>query len=602
MKKRKVVAGRQAGGRGALGVLAWVLLAVVFHSGSGPVLVAQEVTLPLPEYRSLRDRAYPPPEPPPEPPAPVAFEAATLDVIVGESSARVTYTLEISLYGDGWQAVPLPATGSFVAAELGGLEGRLAEGEERALLVRGEGTHRIALDAVLPLEADETATRPTWHLDLGLPAAALVSGTLTAPDRVVEVRASEGTVVRPVAGGGWSFVGSPGEVAELVLAGEATAPERSGLPLRFEATSAAALTLSHTRRRLQVWVEARVLQGELARLDLPVPDGLEVVSVDGPAVAGWDLQAGELRITPLVPVSDAFAVTVELAGPPVVELASPVVVPSGATRTLIATKVGVEGDGLLSLVDAGSGRRPDARQRERLPSLYRAASGEPLLVTEGTAPPRWSVTWAEGTEVLAAQVDRLLVHYLVGEAGLAHLELWATVRNSGAESLSLTLPPAAELLAARRDSVPLVPGKSAEGWVVPLAAGSEPQVVFVSALVPLALPRGDGELALVLPGLSAPASRVEVLAALPSGRSYRLAEGERVGRVSPPPQVAAQGESSDLARQLAGAGGAAATDPVRPAPVPAGFSRVEAVWSALSSAPPPVIVEVERERERRSWQ
>jgi len=217
------------------------------------------------------------------------------------------------------------------------------------------------------------------------------------------------------------------------------------------------------------------------------------------------------------------------------------------------------------------------------------------------------VTWAEGTEVLAAQVDRLLVHYLVGEAGRAHLELWAVVRNSGADRLSLELPAAAELLAASRDGIPLTPGRGpgreADGWAVPLAATSRVQVVHLSALVPVALPERDGTLSLELPRLSAPASRVEVRAALPPGRTYELAEGERGGAVAPPPGVRGARETPpELAQQVLSQAALPAPVKARPVSVPPGFVTVEAAWSALSSAPPPLVVKVDRERERWRWQ
>lgn len=578
------------------------LLVSLLLAAGASALPAQQVSLPLPEYQALRAKAFPPPDPPVEPPAPVAFEAAELEVAVGGTSARVTYALELSLYGEGWQSLPLPAAGSFLAADFGELEGRLTEGESRSLLVRGRGRHRVTLRAVLPLERDETATRPTWRLRLGLPAAAVVTGTLTASEEVLEAEASGPMVVTPQGAGRWSFVGAPGEVTPLTLTGEATVPERSRLPLRFEATSAAALTVSHTRQRLWAWAEARVLQGELTGLELPLPPGFEVVAVEGQAVAGWDVEAGVLRVTPLVPVRDAFALEMELAGAPAAELASPLVTPRGAARALIASKVAVEGDGLLTLVDAGAGRRPDARQEERLPEAFQTASGEAFILPESAAPPRWQVTWAEGTQVLAAQVDRLLVHYLVGESGQAHLELWAAVRNTGGERLSLELPAGAELLAARRDGVPLVPGQGADGWAVPLAATSAPQTVYLSALVPVALPAAEGELLLALPRLSAPASRVEVRAALPPGRVYELADGGRAGAAGSPPAAAARQETTTLARQLLGKD--AGSPPERSAPVgiPPGYRTLEAAWSALSSTPPPLAVKVERQRQRWEWQ
>ena len=75
------------------------------------------------------------------------------------------------------------------------------------------------------------------------------------------------------------------------LSARAVAPARSRLPLRFEATSATASTLSRTGLAVSASIEARVAQGELAKLTVPVPSGLKVVNVRG-NYAGWNVRGG----------------------------------------------------------------------------------------------------------------------------------------------------------------------------------------------------------------------------------------------------------------------------------------------------------------------
>ena len=83
--------------------------------------------------------------------------------------------------------------------------------------------------------------------------------------------------------------------------------------------------------------------------------------------------------------------------------------------------------------------------------------------------------------MLAAQVDRLVVDAAVGEAGKASYQLWAQVRNRGAQQLTLTLPAGFELAAGSRDGTPVVPGADGSALAVPLLTQEAPQVVHLGA-------------------------------------------------------------------------------------------------------------------------
>ncbi len=630
--------------RGPVGIVVLAVLLLL----SGLLPAGAQVTLPLSQFEALRERANPQPDAAPPPPAPFAFESAEVEIAAGRDSARIVQTLALTVYAEGWQEVPLGEAGSFIAARFGALEGRVEVDDAGwALQVRGRGRHTVTLESVVPLKRDDTATRPTWQLALRLPPAAVVSGRVTALPGLTQVAARPGAAAAAgdvgqieeveLQGAGlvrregeaWSFVAAPAAApATFVLRGRRTLPERAQLPLRFEATSATVASLSRTQLRVQGWLGVRVAQGRLPEVRFAVPAGLEVVSVTGP-IAGWSVAEGQLVITPPAPVEDALAVEVTLAGRPVETgkgLASPLLVPAGSRRTVLLTKAAVQGDGLLTLADPAAVRAALPAEEAALPETLRRAPGTLFAVLDAARPPRWEAEWAEGAEVLAAQVDRLWVDVAAGESGRASYQLWAEIRNRGAQQLTVRLPAGFELVAASRDGEPIAPGAvvgspsaggaggaSGAGAVpalptvaVPLASAERAQVVHLQGLLPLAVPH-DGQLTVPLPALSAPAARVEVRLVLPGERRYTLADASRARPVGPPPGSAARAarllevlSSNNIAQQMLTAPGAAAGAAAL-FPRPPGFAAVEAAWSALSADPAPLALRIERDKEVPEW-
>lgn len=587
-------------------VCAWCALLVP------SVLTGQQVRMPLSDYNQLRARANPDRDADPPPPAPYAFESADLAVTAGPESARIVQTLDLSLFAEGWQAIPIGEAGSFIAAWFGDLEGRVnVDDKGWSLQVRGRGRHRVTLESVVPVRRDETSTRPTWQIGLRLPPAAVVRGRIEAPATVEEVEIEGDGLVRRE-GPEWAFVAAPTpEPVGFTLRGRRTLPERAQLPLRFETTSATAAVLSRTRLQVYGSIEARVAQGRLSELRVPLPAGFEVVTVQGP-IAGWKVDAGRLVVTPLEPVESGLAVQVELSAPPSDELASPLLAPADSHRTLLLTKAALRGDGLLELTDPGAVRATSETETAGVSADVRGAPGALVAVLDPDRPPRWRAEWADRTQVLAAQVDRLLVDVVVGDSGRAAYQVWAEVRNRGSQQLVVTPPPGFELVAGHRDGERVSPGAAGGiggSLAVPLSSGEAAQVVHLAGLMPLQVPKGRGDLSLPLPALSAPAARVEVRLVLPGGRSYAVADSSRYGTAQPPPgqtERAARRDAvlsaNNIAKQVldipgavAGAGAAGFF------PAPPGFRRLDAVWSALSATPGPLAVRVENEKEDNSW-
>lgn len=594
-----------------LGGLAILPLLVTLLAGLAGGAGAQQVTLPLTQYEDLRARANPAPETVAPPPTPFALELADFDVNAGPVSARVAQTLRLTLYDDKWQTVPLGDPGSFIHADLAGVEGRVDASDKGWVLhVRGRGRHEVRLESAVPVARDETATRPTWRFGLRLPPAAVVRGRIAVPAAVEEVEIDGAGQVSPQegkpAGKPWSFVAVPGSDTHWTLSGRATLPARALLPLRWEATSATATVLSRTRLRVLGWIEARVAQGRLLELRVPVPAGLDVASVQGGA--GWKLEGKTLVITPQTPIEDSFAVELELTGETRDAFATPLLLPQGSVRTSLFAKAVLKGDGLLSLADPGSLRAAGDGDAARLPASLRSADGKLYAVVDSARSPRWAAEWADRTEVLASQIDRLLVDVVIGEAGRASYQLWAEVRNRGAQQLTFVMPAGFELASAQRDGAAVTPGTAAGGGLsVPLLTAEAAQVVHLSGLLPLAVPRDDGKLEVLLPSLSAPAGRVEVRVILPGGHSYKLADAARAGFISLPPGAVARKPVAGMARQVdAQVNSYQANSPLPSAVAgffasPPGFSEIRAGWSALSATPAPLVLRAEVEKERPQW-
>ena len=416
--------------------------------------------------------------------------------------------------------------------------------------VRGRGRREVRLESAVPVARDDKATRPTWSFALRFPAAAVVRGRIEAPPAVEELDPEGSGLVVP---GPPAAAGPSSPCPAPRSAGRSPAGRSSpGGPSSRSASRPPRPPPPPSRARgFQVlgWIEARVAQGRLETLRVPVPAGLEVADVRGP-VAGWKVEAGTLVVTPLAPVEDTLAVEIALTGEPQDRFATPLLIPEGSARTTLLAKAALKGDGILSLTDPGAARGPEEREAARLPDSLKAVDGRLFAVADPARPPRWEAAWAERTEVLAAQVDRLLVDVAMGEAGKASYQLWAEVRNRGAQQLTLTLPAGFELAVGHRDGVAVVPGRwPGASLAIPLLTQEAAQVVHLEGVVPLALPQGDGALSVPLPALSAPVARVEVRLILPGGRSYELAEKARAGQVSPPPGTAARKAVSGLGAQ-----------------------------------------------------
>ncbi len=562
------------------------------------VALAQEVTLPLERYDELRARAQASPPPPPAPAAPFALEAARLDLEAGPQSVTVALQLTLTVLSEDWVQVPLPALGQLTDVRLGRLEGRLEPSPTGwTLHVRRPGRHVVDLAAVIPLRTDEDAARPFQALTFTAPRAAVVTGSLHTRAGIDEVRFAGALGRRANDASRYTFVAVPGSEVTLELLGASVGPERDRLPLAFDVRSSSLLTATRTRQELDAWLDVDVRQGTLAPVRVPVPEGYEVTSADGGAVAGWDVVDRELVLTPSGVVRGAWSVHVTLVAEPRVDVVVPVLSPLGAGRVDAAVAVRVQGPGEAALEGEHGGHLLRRDERATLPVALRNVA-RVVVVDDPRRPPRFTLRWNEDTEVLAVQVPRLLVDVAWGATGEAEYQVWAEVTSTGAGQLELTMPAGFAAEGAERDGVPVMLSTSAVGLAVPIRVREGTQVVHLRGRTTLAPVPAEGRIELPLPSSSAPVTRVEARLVLPGGRGYRT--NATLASVTVP-QAGNVAVPIALAPLLRGRAGGSTVTTSALLPAPDGTVAVAAGWSALSPRPAPFVVDVEPIKEKATW-
>lgn len=564
-----------------------------------PPLPGQAVTLSLERFQKLWDQAHPKPQDPIPPAVPFALESATVAIHTAGETGRISTELLVVLDAASateWRTIELPGLGAILAVDGDGLEVEIPNGSPREtpkLRLRrgardGDRSERytVKVESALPLALDPQAVVVERRLAVTWPSAGWATGTLItgrSDGGIERVEVESGGALEPNGAGRWTLLGEPGKTLHLRLFGSAAKVDPTlDEALSWDVDAASVLAVSRARRRLTASWQIHVRSGraeKLETLSALVPAGYEVISATGDRVADWEVKAERLEIRLRPQATSELGVIVQLAADPAAEIDAPVLVPLGARTVRAARKVAVRGnDGLLEPLDPTAIERLPLDQISQFASSFAEAPGEPLRA-DGATPTRWRVTWATGGEVLTGQIDRLVVDVLLGEAGTVHYQLWAEARN-GEAALEFALPAGTRLLGAERDGAAVTPGSSPDGgWAVPMVVRESAQVVYLRALVDLPFPSRGGRLAIPLPRLGVPASRVEVRVAAPPGFTYSLVEPGRTlpnNRLAPPPAAPPPA-------------GSTTTSYLAP---PAGFTVLEAGWAGWSQEPPPLLVEV----------
>lgn len=353
---------------------------VLLVAARPPSSAAQEVVLPIAEYDRLLQAVEGDEV---DPALDYAFLSAKIRVDAERSTgaqhsadatpdtARVRQELAIHVFSDQRVRIPVTRAGGWIGFEVVQSPGSSAAahlsgegGTNGEIELRGPGRYRLVLRSVHPLEAVEGSAAGERTLHLGLPDAAALDATLNAPgvrevvSADVECRLIQGS--RPDDAATWQLLpgDSRGQV-ELTLRNSMSGDGAADQPLRFGVTSATDTRLGRLRTDAAARIDIDVWQGRLEDMELLLPPGLDVVEVTSEAVADWHLDGRRLTLEMSTPILTGLTADIALTGRGIASddsIAAPLAEVPHAADQVLRSSVRLEGDGILSLDDAGSGR------------------------------------------------------------------------------------------------------------------------------------------------------------------------------------------------------------------------------------------------------
>jgi hypothetical protein len=474
---------------------AHLVLATVFVSllpGLAPAQTPPEgwVVLPVDEYRTLREKAIPPPPAAATPPMDATLTRIDYDLRADGDTVSGRVALTIDVLRDGWTRLQLPAGLMARDAALDSQPVTLAGGPPPSVLLSRRGRSTLTLDVVLPLAASAGAeslvipqsAAPISRVRLALPRSGvdlIVAGGLLG-DRTEAATESR-----------WTVFGRPNQGLTMTWKRKVD-DRRADLPLKARAQITELVGLGEDACQVSTTVRVDVTQGLAREVVLTLPATLAVNQVDGATVADWSVADGQLRVRFLEPVasSTSFVVQADAKTPRDGAIAIPLVRMPAAERETGGVAVDVLGAGeigdrqMRGLEPADASELGDAAGRRESPSLvafrHRPIAGvEPRALTV-------SVVRYTPQAVIIANVEEARYRALASEDGQLLVEARYAIRNNQRSFLKATLPEGATVWSAEIAGRPIRPGL-AEGRAILLplekGRGGEDAPPFIVAIV-----------------------------------------------------------------------------------------------------------------------
>jgi nucleoid-associated protein YgaU len=504
--------------------VALLALFVVSPARAQPLPAGAEVTLPFERLERLLGqdgRALPPPRD-------FSLAQASYRAKFNGESVEVEGSVEVQVHATGWVRVPLiPRTQTLTRLLLDGKPTAAAADDARyELLLRGAGPHRVELSFVAPVPAPGSAPLGlvpgvASELEVLLPSAGLEPELVGATQARVD-----GATLRAVV--------NASAATELVWSTQAAAPED---------TKAAQPELRMTARTLQIasveeqrtyaLVRFRVERGSASRFVVRLPDGVELLDVQGDGLEDRQVTNEDgvrrLAVTTATPVRDQLELSFAYEWRQAAAGGKLPVFSVEGVRSESGT-LGIESAGSteVSLAQVDGASTIDVRGAPELSGL----TDRPLLhAVRYLSPPyavRLSLVPHAEVPLEAAAVDRAEYLTVVARDGRAITQGVFKLRNARRAFLGVTLPAASEVQSVLIDGAPAKPVRDATGTLLlPLARSSsseremqqfEVEVVFTTKL---AQPGASGALPAVLPSVDLRVSKVSWDLYLPPGSQVR---------------------------------------------------------------------------------
>lgn len=491
------------------------------------------VVLPVEEYRTLHDRAYPIEREPEPPPVEATLTRVDYDLrINGEpasngelASGRATLTIDV--LKDGWVRVPIPAGLLVREARLDGKLVSLVSGGSRkagsqlSALLSHAGRAVMVLDIALPVASsagEESIVLPST-------ASGVTRASVELPRQGLDIRLSGGLLAEKsesAAESKWVAYGRDNEALRFTWRRKME-DHRASEPLRLRGSLTQLLGLGEDNTSINAEVNLEVTQGAAREAKIQIPEKVTINQVLGAMVADWEVKGGALTVTFLEPIEQTarFVITGEAPSPRDGDIAIPLLRLMNTEREAGGIAVEVLGAGEIKDLKSEGLENADASDLGEMvasrqsPSLaaFRFRPGE------GTVSRSLNVTIARYTPeaVLMANVEEARYQVLISKEGKTFVQARYAVRNNQRNFLKITLPLGATLWSASLSGKAVRPGQAPDGsLLLPLdkaRAGEEapPFPVEIVYLIRGTAWNEKGQFALALPTLDLPVSRTGLL-------------------------------------------------------------------------------------------
>src|SRR5438874_1461389 len=354
------------------------------------------VVLPVEEYRTLHERAYPVEREPEPPPLEATLTRVDYDLRIdggaasGGELASGRATLTIDVLKDGWVRVPIPAGLLVREARLDGKlvslvsDGSGKGGGQLSALLSHSGRSVLLLDIAMPV----TASAGEESMALPSTASGVTRASVQLSRQGVDVRLTGGLLAEKSeseAESKWVAYGRGNEALAFSWRRK-TEDHRATQPLRLRGSLTELVGLGEDATSINAEVNLEVAQGAAREAKVQIPDKVTVNQVLGAMVADWEVKDGELSVTFLEPLDGTarFVITGEGRSPRDGQIAVPLLRLMSAEGETGGVAVEVQGAGEIKDIRAEGLESADATDlgewvaSRQSPSLeaFRFRSGE----------------------------------------------------------------------------------------------------------------------------------------------------------------------------------------------------------------------------------
>ena len=461
--------------RSLLASLICVQAAAAQDTARVPAGAPGTVTLTRTDYDRLLDLATSRPRATDPAPVAAALTRAEIRATVTGPTARASMRVDGEAFRPGVSKVVLLKNATMLDARS---DARplpiIAEGGAHVALVAGPAVFSATLEIGAPIAS--APGRASFVLPV--PNAGSATATIDVPGEQADVHVLGGLILRRTSANGRTTVDatlSPGTQTEVWWSTHDTAINGPARDVRLLADVKSLVTIADADVRLVSIVNATIVQGEPAQIEIALPAGYEVSGISGSTLDRADVQPGRAVVFLTDPAArrHQFLVSLERQQAPGsfrLDTGLPAV-PAAQRET---GEVAIEG---LGTMEVSSPEMPGLRRmdvRELDPNVATVARDSLLAAYRyqrtGDEPPALTLDVKRFADaaVLAAVAERAVATTLVTAEGRALTEITLWIRNRAQSYMKFALPQGASIGSVEVGGSPAAPVEGTDGSRVPL--------------------------------------------------------------------------------------------------------------------------------------